>query len=274
LPALIPLSPKIQLPGKPVLAAVYALYTAVVLRTLANPFLREHLSIYLALELVFLGFFSLFLWRPPEKTIWRHLYVIFQSLIILYLLALRPKFDFVTVLFVLLSFQAVLIFSGRTRWIWVGILVLLMGVPLMIALGPLQGLALALLPMTIGIVFPAYVSITHEIETRLKDNQELLEQLQETNHHLQVSIEQAEELSAIQERIRLARDLHDSVSQTIFGITLQTRATQLLMGYDPERLRSQLEQLQALTQGALEEMRGLITQLRPKEDASTARPTP
>ena len=210
--------------------------------------------------------FTLALWRPIRQPLWQHLYFVFQSLLVLVLIALRPRFDFIVVLFVLLSFQAVLVFPGRARWIWVAILALLTSVPLMVGLGALQGLSLALMPMTIGIVFAAYVAVTQEIEAGLRKRQALLAELQEANRQLTISAGQVEELSAIQERNRLARELHDSVSQTMFSIGLHTRAAQILLERDPERLRPQLEQLQTLTQNALEEMRGLIAELRPQED--------
>jgi signal transduction histidine kinase len=274
LPAEMPSSALISRPGKIVIAGIYLLYAAVVLRTLANQFIRPRLPIYLVLELVYLVLFTLTLWRPARQPLWQHLYFFCQSLLVLFLLSLRPKFDFIVALFILLSFQAALVLTNRARWIWVAILTLLTGVPLMVALGLLQGLALTLMPMTIGIVFPAYVSVMQEIEAGLRTNQALLANLQETNQRLTASIEQVEELSAIQERNRLARELHDSVSQTIFGITMYTRATQILMERDPDRLRPQLEQLQVLTHNALEEMRGMIAQLRPQEKLSLDRPKP
>jgi signal transduction histidine kinase/DNA-binding LacI/PurR family transcriptional regulator len=70
------------------------------------------------------------------------------------------------------------------------------------------------------------------------------------------------------ERQRLAAELHDSVSQALFSMTLQTRAAQLTLarqGGDPRgRLASRLAELQQLTAGALAEMRSLIFQLRPE----------
>ncbi len=74
-----------------------------------------------------------------------------------------------------------------------------------------------------------------------------------------------EQIAAIEERNRLARELHDSVSQTMFSIILNTRATQILVDREPNRVRPQLEKLQILTQDALTEMRGLIAQLRPQK---------
>ena len=72
---------------------------------------------------------------------------------------------------------------------------------------------------------------------------------------------------ALEERHRLARDLHDSVSQALFSMTLHTRAVELALaheGGDPRgRIASGLGELRQLTQAALAEMRALIFELRP-----------
>jgi signal transduction histidine kinase len=265
------LSASVAQPGMIVVGALYLLYAAVVIRTFANQNIRPRLPIYLALEVFYLILFTLMLWRPVRQPLWQHLYFVFQSILVLALVLLRPKFDFIVILYVILSLQAVLIFSGRARWSWTAILILLIGVPLMVTLGVLQGLSLALMPMTIGIVFSAYVAVMQEIEAGLRNRQTLLDELQAANQQLTISAGQAEELSAIQERNRLARELHDSVSQTIFSISLHTRATQIILELEPDRLQPQLEKLQVLTHNALEEMRGLIAQLRPPENESAAR---
>lgn len=261
-------------PSKVVIGAVYLIFAAVVIRTLTNLNVRPRLPIYLVLEFLYLVLFTLALWRPARKTFWKHLYFVLQSALVLALVLLRPRFDFIVVLYVLLSFQVVLIFANYSRWIWVAIMALLTSFPLMVALGALQGLALALMPMTIGIVFAAYAAVIQEIEEGLRKRQDLLDKLQEANRQLTTSASQVEELSAIQERNRLARELHDSVSQTMFSITLYTRAAQLLLERDPDRVHPHLEHLQLLSQSALAEMRGLIAQLRPQESETAGQPTP
>jgi signal transduction histidine kinase len=260
-------------PGKIITAGVYLLCLAVVIRTLANPFVRARLPVYLALEFLFLVLFTLALFRPIRKSFWKHFYFLCQSLIVLILIWLRPRFDFIVVLFIPLSFQAVLLFSGRRRWVWVTLLTILTGLPLILALGLLQGLALALMPMTICIVFPAYVSVSQEIEAGVQRNEALLRDLREANRQLTQSAGQVEELSAIQERNRLARELHDSVSQTMFSISLHTRAAQILLDIAPDRVRLQLEQLKTLTHSALDEMRSLIAELRPADAGSAIQTT-
>jgi signal transduction histidine kinase len=74
---------------------------------------------------------------------------------------------------------------------------------------------------------------------------------------------QAQQLAALEERNRLARDLHDSVTQTLFSITLTAESARAMLVKKPERVESQLDRLQTLARGALAEMPALIFQLRP-----------
>jgi signal transduction histidine kinase len=77
--------------------------------------------------------------------------------------------------------------------------------------------------------------------------------------------ERSRELSTIEERKRLARELHDSVTQTLFSIGLTAEAAAELVESDPARARHQLGNLQELTRAAMQEMRALIFELRPAE---------
>ncbi|HST26289.1 MAG TPA: GAF domain-containing sensor histidine kinase [Gaiellaceae bacterium] len=77
--------------------------------------------------------------------------------------------------------------------------------------------------------------------------------------------ERSRELSTIEERKRLARELHDSVTQTLFSIGLTAEAASELVEADPDKARAQLGRLQELTRAAMQEMRSLIFELRPAE---------
>ncbi|HSK52119.1 MAG TPA: GAF domain-containing protein [Clostridia bacterium] len=74
---------------------------------------------------------------------------------------------------------------------------------------------------------------------------------------------QAGELASSEERAHLARELHDSVTQALFSMTLVARSVELLLERDPEAARTQLSQLRDLQREALAEMRALIFELRP-----------
>jgi signal transduction histidine kinase len=75
--------------------------------------------------------------------------------------------------------------------------------------------------------------------------------------------EQTREYTVIEERNRLARDLHDSVTQSLFSVSLLSEAALNLLDRDPAKARERLERANELAQGALAEMRALIFQLRP-----------
>jgi signal transduction histidine kinase len=73
-----------------------------------------------------------------------------------------------------------------------------------------------------------------------------------------------EQLVVARERNRLARDLHDSVTQTVFSMTLTTQSASLLLVRDPAKAEAQLDRLSHLAQNALSEMQLLISELRPQ----------
>ena len=99
-----------------------------------------------------------------------------------------------------------------------------------------------------------------------EEDQQLIEMLAA---HAAVAIEnarlyeRARELSIVEERNRLARDLHDSVAQKLFGVVLTAEAASTLLTQDVAQARAQLDRLQELVGEALEELRSLVFELRP-----------
>jgi len=75
--------------------------------------------------------------------------------------------------------------------------------------------------------------------------------------------ERTREYAVVEERNRLARELHDSVTQSLFSVSLLSEAALSLLERDPSKARERLERANELAQGALAEMRALIFQLRP-----------
>ncbi len=75
---------------------------------------------------------------------------------------------------------------------------------------------------------------------------------------------QAQELAVLEERNRLARELHDSVSQALYGIALGTRTARALLDRDPKLVADPLDYVLSLAEAGLTEMRALIFELRPE----------
>jgi signal transduction histidine kinase len=70
--------------------------------------------------------------------------------------------------------------------------------------------------------------------------------------------------TAAEERQRLARELHDSVSQALYGIVLGARSASTRLTKSPERVREPLDYILNLADAALADMRSLIFELRPE----------
>jgi signal transduction histidine kinase len=71
-------------------------------------------------------------------------------------------------------------------------------------------------------------------------------------------------MATLEERQRLARELHDSVSQALFGIGLGARTARILLERDPVQAIESVDYVLSLAQAGMAEMRALIFELRPE----------
>ena len=106
------------------------------------------------------------------------------------------------------------------------------------------------------------------VETNLLLHQEI-EQRQRAEQAL---AQKAAEEAVVMERNRLARDLHDAVTQTLFSASLLAEVIPDLWTLNPEEALKRLEELRQLARGALAEMRTLLLELRPSALTDTALP--
>jgi signal transduction histidine kinase len=205
------------------------------------------------LELAFSARFSRF---PP-------LYFLLQTAILLVLSRQQPFLDFIQVLYILLSLQVLRTLPFRIAVVWFALFALCLNLTLILATGWLEGLAFSLLVIAAGVFLCSYDQLSARMQSDRDESQRLLAELQQAHQKLKEHAGRAETLAAARERNRLARELHDSVSQTIFAITLTSQATRLLLVREPARVPEQLNHLQEMTTAALGQLRTLIAQLRP-----------
>ncbi len=111
------------------------------------------------------------------------------------------------------------------------------------------------------VVFLTTAIITGQLASALRRR---VEQGKSRERELRLLYEQAQELASLQERQRLARELHDSVSQALYGIGLGAYTAKEALESDPERAMASIDYVLTLTEAGLAEMRALIFELRPE----------
>lgn len=87
-------------------------------------------------------------------------------------------------------------------------------------------------------------------------------QLEAANRKLAEQALVREQLAASRERVRLARDLHDTLAHTLAGLVIQLNVVDTLFGKDPAAARRELARAQTVARHGLDEMRGAISDLR------------
>ena len=111
------------------------------------------------------------------------------------------------------------------------------------------------------VVFLTTAIITGQLASALRQR---AEQANNRERELRILYEQAQELVSLQERQRLARELHDSVSQALYAIGLGAHTAREALESDPEQAMASIDYVLALAEAGLAEMRALIFELRPE----------
>ncbi len=107
-------------------------------------------------------------------------------------------------------------------------------------------------------------SLVDERTSELSEMNRLLAQEIRQRERIEKELAQrAAETAVTAERSRLARELHDAVTQTLFSASLIAEALPSSMENDPAEGKNLLDELRGLSRGALAEMRTLLLELRP-----------
>lgn len=193
-----------------------------------------------------------------------HIYLAAQTMLIIGGMLLYYELDFFAILFMPLGGQAVFILPRRKAITWIAIFSLAIVIGQLTQFEFPNGLPFTFLYLA-GLFFVASFSTTMlRVNRERIQSDRLLDELQQAHRQLQEYAGQAEELATVKERNRLARELHDSVAQTLYGLTLQAEAAnrQLKTGHTDE-VSEYLQEIRDSAQQTLQETRLLIYELRP-----------
>ena len=101
------------------------------------------------------------------------------------------------------------------------------------------------------------------VDTSQDELGQMAHQLNRMAEQLQNLLETRQQLATLEERNRLARDLHDSVKQQVFAISMQIASTRILLKRDVNAAEERLSKMEALVKQAQQELTTLIRELRP-----------
>ncbi len=214
-----------------------------------------------------LGGYLVLLFAEPffirRSRLFTYIYLFVQLAIICTVALITPNADFFAILFCPLVVQVMRNFPQRTGFLITGIFTVITSILLLLGLGPEVGLPLIFVYGVIYFLLAAFIAIIREAEAARDESEKQQADLQSAYRQLQSYTAQAEELAVLEDRNRMARNLHDSVTQTIFSMRLTAEAARMLLERDPNRVGAELDKLQSLAKSALAEMRSLLFELRP-----------
>lgn len=190
------------------------------------------------------------------------LFIIGQIGVMVGLFLFTPTADFWAVMLLPACSYVMRRYRPAIAWLWITAFIVVMSIMIIIGQGWRHAPEFVVIYVAAYLLMGSYALMLRQTQVAHERSHLLAQQLQRANAQLQEYVTQVEELTTIKERNRLARELHDAVTQSIFSMTLITRSALILLERDPEQVKGKLLQLQELAQGALQEMRGLIYQLR------------
>jgi signal transduction histidine kinase len=198
-----------------------------------------------------------------KSKLYTHLYLGIQSGIIVAVALMPHRDDWFSNLYIVLTLQAAHVLTSKTAFRWIAAFALMFIPLLLYTKGLSEGVPLVLINTVAVFLIGSWLALLRNAETSKQETQALLTEIQDAHRQLQLYTAQAEELAVLEDRNRLARNLHDSVSQTIFSMRLTAEAARLLLEQDQAQTKEQLVRLQELSESALAAMRALIHELRP-----------
>jgi signal transduction histidine kinase len=177
------------------------------------------------------------------------------AIVVVLLLAGVDSGDFYAVLFGVLSMQAAQRLGWRSALLWIALFAPLTALPLTFVHSVPEAIVFAAIYTVLNVFLGLFTLATRRAAEARARNRALTEELEAANGELAAYARRTERLAAAGERHRLARELHDSVTQTVFSMNLTAQSAALLLPRDRSAAVAQLDRLRELAQTALGEIR-------------------
>ena len=158
-------------------------------------------------------------------------------------------------LFFVFSVHVPLVFGDRASVVWIGLFWVISSIGAVVADGDNAWFVIA---FNLG-VFPLCGLFGYTLRRMAQARSDVEDALA----RLHAAQDQVQRLAVAQERIRLSRDLHDSVKQRVFAMIMQLGTAQVLLDREPGRAREAVDHAEQLARQAGSELNLVIHELRP-----------
>lgn len=206
---------------------------------------------------------------PNEKSsTWQiHLYLGVQGGLVTALMFVIPGWTMFPILHCFLSVQAILLLSPNPGVVWIAAYVLATATPFAIMAKWDEALIALFVYGGGNAFFGSFANALVQADTARRKSQALLEELQEAHHQLQEYALRAEELAVVEERNRLAREMHDTLGHRLTVASVQLEGAQRLCPTDPQQAASMVGTVREQVREALSELRSTVAALRTPVEA-------
>jgi signal transduction histidine kinase len=220
--------------------------------------------------IILLGAIAIIQTRLPKagSPAWQfHLYLGVHGTLVAALMFLQPGWTMYPVLYFLPSIWAILALGVRTGGYWLVAYVVAIAASFAYGMNLGEGLiALFLYGVLYGLI-GAFAAAVVRADTARRESQALLAELQEAHRQLQDYSLRAEEMAIVEERNRLAREMHDTLGHRLTVAAVQLEGAQRLCTQDHERAAGMIGTVREQIREALGELRSTVATLRTPVEA-------
>ena len=219
--------------------------------------------------LLLVGIGMLQIWVPKGGSqLWRcRLQIGLNGAMVAALMFIQPGWTMYPVLFIPPIVQAILLLPLREGVAWVVTFTLVAAMTFAVGINLGEGVVAIFLYGVLYAFIAAFASALTRVDAARRESQRLLGELQHAHEQLQAGALRMEEMAVVEERNRLAREMHDTLGHRLTVASVQLEAAQRLCPTDAGRAAKMVGTVREQVQEALRELRATVATLRTPVEA-------
>ncbi len=191
------------------------------------------------------------------------IYLAIQLVAVVTLYIVAPFADYWAILLLPSCYFVVQQFSPKVGFSLVGLFTVTMTISLWAVEGGLGSLQFSVVYSVAYFMVAAFSWIIRQLIISRNSAHHLRLELEQTNIQLRAHADRSANIAIIEERTAVARELHDSVTQTLFSVNLLLNALEHKYPEQPAAQKHDIEKIAQLSDSAVKELRAIINQLKP-----------